>query len=46
MAKSTAAFACSSCGATSIKWTGRCAKCAQFGTVAEVGRSVPSTGLR
>jgi DNA repair protein RadA/Sms len=46
MAKSTASYACASCGATSIKWTGRCTKCGEFGTVAEVERATASTGLR
>lgn len=46
MAKSSASFACSSCGAASIKWSGRCTKCGEFGTVAERAPTGGSTGLR
>lgn len=36
MAKKTAAgFACSACGAPSLRWAGRCTRCGEFGTVAE-----------
>ena len=46
MAKSAPAYACSACGAMSVKWTGRCAKCGEFGTVAQIQGSTPSNGLR
>jgi len=46
MAKSTPSFTCSACGAMSIKWTGRCTKCGEFGTVGEIERAAASTGLR
>jgi DNA repair protein RadA/Sms len=40
MAKSTRRtaprYACADCGAESLRWAGRCLKCGQFGTVAEV----------
>lgn len=36
MAKSSTSYQCSSCGASSIRWLGRCAKCGEFGTVDEV----------
>ncbi|MGB2968731.1 MAG: DNA repair protein RadA [Candidatus Nanopelagicales bacterium] len=46
MAKSTTAFECNSCGATSIKWTGRCSRCGEFDTVVEVATAAPAAGLR
>lgn len=36
MARPTTTFRCSACGATSPKWTGRCSRCDEYGTVAEV----------
>lgn len=37
MAKSAkTSYECSECGASSIKWTGRCSQCGEFGTVTEV----------
>lgn len=36
MAKATSSFACTGCGATTVKWAGRCSKCAEFGTMTEV----------
>ena len=42
MAKSTVSYQCSSCGATSLRWVGRCPKCQEFGTVAEVA-AAPAT---
>lgn len=37
MAKKTAAgFACSACGAPSLRWAGRCTRCGEFGTVHEL----------
>ncbi len=35
MAKPTVSYACTACGASSLKWVGRCPKCQEFGTVAE-----------
>jgi DNA repair protein RadA/Sms len=36
MAKKTAAsYACSACGAPSLRWSGRCTRCGEFGTVSE-----------
>ncbi len=34
-------FRCDECGATSIRWVGRCPECQAWGTVAEVGARVP-----
>lgn len=31
------AFTCGECGATALKWAGRCAQCQAWGTLAEVG---------
>ena len=36
MAKSTVNYQCNACGATTLRWVGRCPKCQEFGTVAEV----------
>ena len=33
--KAAASFACSSCGAPSLRWAGRCTRCGEFGTVTE-----------
>ncbi|HEY3632590.1 MAG TPA: DNA repair protein RadA, partial [Jatrophihabitantaceae bacterium] len=33
----TAAYRCSECGATSLRWVGRCPECQAWGTVAEAG---------
>lgn len=46
MAKATSSFACSACGATCLKWTGRCVKCGEFGTVAEVAPTAAEPGRR
>ena len=36
MAKDSPSFRCSACGATHLRWVGRCTKCQQFGTVEEI----------
>src|SRR5690625_6130861 len=36
MAKDSPSFRCSACGATHLRWVGRCTKCQQFGTVEEM----------
>lgn len=46
MAKTSLAYACTSCGAPSIKWTGKCARCGEFGTVDQVAAPAVSAGLR
>ncbi len=46
MAKTTTTFRCSGCGAESFKWTGRCVRCGEFGTVAEVAGAAPPPGHR
>lgn len=46
MAKSKPSFACSACGATSLRWTGKCVKCGEFGTVAEVAGVTAAPGRR
>lgn len=46
MAKSTTSYACSSCGATYLRWVGRCSKCGEFATVAEVAEARPAAGSR
>ena len=44
--KSKPSFACSACGATALRWTGKCVKCGEFGTVAEVAPVAPTPGRR
>ena len=46
MAKSKPSYECSACGATSLRWTGKCVKCGEFGTVSEVAPITPSPGRR
>ncbi len=46
MAKAAPAFTCTACGATTVRWAGKCTKCGQFGTVAEVASPVTSAGLK
>jgi DNA repair protein RadA/Sms len=41
-----AAYRCTECGWTSVKWVGRCGECQAWGTVAEQVGSAPSAGLR
>jgi len=36
MAKNSPSFRCSACGATHLRWVGRCTKCQEFGTVDEI----------
>lgn len=46
MAKSKPSYECSACGASSLRWTGKCVKCGEFGTVAEVAPTSPAPGRR
>ena len=46
MAKSKPSYECSACGATALRWTGKCVKCGEFGTVAEVAPAGPAPGRR
>jgi DNA repair protein RadA/Sms len=46
VAKSKPSFECSACGASSLRWTGKCVKCGEFGTVAEVAPTTPAPGRR
>lgn len=46
MAKSKPSYECSACGAASLRWTGKCVKCGEFGTVAEVASTAPAPGRR
>ena len=46
MAKSKPSYQCSACGAASLRWTGRCVKCGEFGTVAAVAPAGPAPGRR
>lgn len=40
MAKKTTSFLCSKCQAPSVKWTGSCNRCGEWGSVEEVGSVV------
>lgn len=42
MAKPSVTYQCSACGATALRWVGRCPKCQEFGTVAEIA-AAPTT---
>ncbi|MEI7779038.1 MAG: DNA repair protein RadA [Actinomycetes bacterium] len=44
MAKSSTSYRCTACSATSVKWTGRCVKCSEYGTVVEVVAAAPTAG--
>lgn len=46
MAKTSTSYVCSSCGATHLRWVGRCSKCAEFGTVAESATTSRAPGVR
>lgn len=46
MAKTKPSYECSACGAASLRWTGKCVKCGEFGTVAEVAQTAPAPGRR
>src|SRR4051794_20384034 len=46
MARTTTQFRCSSCGATSGRWYGRCPKCGEFSTVEEQAAAPATPGLR
>ena len=46
MAKASAQFRCSSCGATTNRWFGRCPKCSEFSTLVEQAPAPATTGLR
>lgn len=46
MAKASASHECTSCGATHLRWVGRCSKCGEFGTVAEVAATPRTPGVR
>ena len=43
MAKPTVSYACTACGAASLRWVGRCPKCQEFGTVVE---QAPTTSTK
>ena len=46
MARRAAGFACSACHAQALQWVGRCPRCGEFGTVAEVAPVTALPGLR
>lgn len=46
MSKARVSYACSGCGAEFGKWYGRCPRCSEFGTVAEVATATKAAGLK
>jgi DNA repair protein RadA/Sms len=46
VAKSAVSYQCNACGATSLRWVGRCPKCQEFGTVAEVAVTPATKGAK
>lgn len=46
MAKVKSSFECTSCGATHLKWLGRCSACDEFGTVQEAAAAPANAGMR
>ena len=46
MAKSTVSYQCNACGATSLRWVGRCPKCQEFGTVIEIAPTPTSKATK
>lgn len=44
MARQSATYACSGCGATHLKWVGRCTQCGEYGTVAEKAPAAATAG--
>jgi DNA repair protein RadA/Sms len=46
VAKSVTVHRCTACGANTGQWYGRCPKCGEFGTVAEVAAAPATPGLR
>ena len=46
MAKSSTSYVCSACGASHLRWVGRCSKCAEFGTVTEQAGTQRAPGVR
>lgn len=42
----TPAFRCTECGATALRWIGRCGECQSWGTVAELGAEVTARASR
>jgi DNA repair protein RadA/Sms len=46
VARSSTQYRCSSCGATSGRWYGRCPKCGEFSTLVEQAPATATPGLR
>ena len=46
MAKAGPKYSCSGCGATALRWEGRCSKCGEFGTVIEIPAAATTVGLK
>ena len=46
MAKPSVSYQCNACGATSLRWVGRCPKCQEFGTVVEIAPTPTSKATK
>jgi len=46
MAKPSVTYQCNGCGATSLRWVGRCPKCQEFGTVVEIATTPVAKGAK
>jgi DNA repair protein RadA/Sms len=46
MARATTTFRCSACGAETGRWSGRCLRCGEFNTVAEVAVAATAPGRK
>jgi DNA repair protein RadA/Sms len=46
MAKASVSYQCNACGATSLRWVGRCPKCQEFGTVVELAPTTTSKATK
>jgi DNA repair protein RadA/Sms len=46
MPKPSVSYQCNACGATSLRWVGRCPKCQEFGTVVEIAPTVTTKAAK
>ena len=44
MSKAKSQFVCSTCGATHMKWMGKCTECGEWNTLEEVTIALPEKG--
>jgi len=46
MARTAPRYSCTGCGATALRWAGKCSKCGEFGTIVELPPEAPAVGLK